>query len=92
MADLWSGTVSVTLEMRVLHGHTVVAALVRNTIKSTHLGRNMHVSGSRSVCAVLILRGGQLVAFTPTGETMASTEVEALCPGAEAKLMAAVAR
>jgi hypothetical protein len=82
---------TVALEMRVVRGQTVVAALVRDKIDSYHLHANMFIAGSRWPCAVLILRDGQIAAFTTAGETLAIDAAEALCPGVTKKMMAAVA-
>ena len=81
---------TVAVEMRVVAGQTVVAALVRNRLHKGTVAGQIIVTGDRTPCAVLIRRGDLLDGFTPQGTAMSVAQIEALCPGAVAQVMGVV--
>lgn len=83
---------SAALELRVLPGQIVIAALVCNNVTTHYFGRRMMISGNRQPCGLLICIGGKIDAFTASGDAMPLAEVEALCPGSVAQVTAAVHR
>lgn len=78
----------VVLERAVALGGTwVAAALVRQTIHSHATTRHLSFTADKRPAAILLRRGDQLSAFTPSGEPMAADEVERLCPGATTRFL-----
>ena len=78
---------TVAVEIRVLAGQTLVAAIVRNRLHKGTFAGQPAVSGDRGPCALLIRQGDRLDGFSPQGAAMSSAQIDALCPGVVAQVM-----
>lgn len=79
---------SVSLDPPRRVGGLMVAALSRTVLGPVRLGPGFAVAGSKEPLAILIAEAGAVRALAPDGRPLEAAEVEALCPGALARMAA----